>query len=40
MEHAMPATSAYLYLLNSAIENAGKRKSSFKRGLWFSYAEL
>jgi hypothetical protein len=29
MEHAMPATSAYLYLLNSAIENAGKRKSSF-----------
>ena len=31
MEHAMPATSAYLYLLNSAIENAGKSKSNFKR---------
>jgi len=31
MEHAMPATSAYLYLLNSAIENAGKSKNNFKR---------
>jgi len=27
----MPATSAYLYLLNSAIENAGKSKNNFKR---------
>ena len=30
MEHAMPATAAYLYLLDNAIKNAGKVESSFK----------
>ena len=30
MEHAMPATSAYLYLLDSAITNAGVKNSTFK----------
>ena len=30
MEHAMPATAAYLYLLDSAIQNAGRDESNFK----------
>jgi len=30
MEHAMPATSAYLYLLDSAITNAGVKNNTFK----------
>ena len=29
MEHAMPASAAYLYLLDSAIQNAGKKNSDF-----------
>ena len=30
MEHAMPATAAYLYLLDSAIQNSGRDESNFK----------
>ena len=30
-EHAMPATAAYLYLLDNAIKNSGKQKSDFNK---------